>query len=145
MTDISTSQQFVVFSLGEEEYATPITRVQEIIEYTEPRSVASDLHWMRGVISLRGKILPVCDLAARIGVGLDLDRASGKIVVVEAAGDMAGIVVDEVTEVLTVEEAQLDNVPVADEDLVQGVAKVGDRLVILLNLDGVFAGAVLAA
>src|SRR5581483_8075090 len=54
---MSTAQmvrQLVVFSLGEEEYALPITRVQEIIRYTEPRAVASEARWIRGVISLRG-------------------------------------------------------------------------------------------
>ena len=67
MSDI-TSQQLVVFSLGSEEYALPIGAVHEIIRYTEPRSVASDVPWIRGVIGLRGKIIPIYDLAARIGL-----------------------------------------------------------------------------
>ena len=64
MSDGQTTRQLVVFSLGEEEYALPITQVHEIIRYTEPRSVASDVDWVRGVISLRGKIVPVYDLAS---------------------------------------------------------------------------------
>jgi purine-binding chemotaxis protein CheW len=131
------THQLVVFSLGSEEYAAPITRVQEIIDWTEPRSVSSDVPWMRGVISLRGKIVPVCDLGARLGAGAA--AGGGKIVIVETAGDQAGVIVDEVAEVLTVAETQLEDVPVADEDLVQGIAKVEDRLIVLLNLDGVFA------
>jgi len=142
MSSENSSQQLVVFALGNEEYAAPITRVQEIIEYSEPRSVASDVPWIRGVISLRGKIVPVCDLASRIG-SLD-SGAESKIVIVEAASGMAGVIVDEVTEVLIVEAAQLDEAPTADEELIQAIAKVGDRLIVLLNLDGVFAGAVLA-
>src|SRR5258707_717509 len=59
-----TSQQLVVFSLGAEEYALPIAAVHEIIRFTEPRSVASEAAWVRGVIGLRGKIIPVFDLAA---------------------------------------------------------------------------------
>jgi len=136
------SQQLVVFSLGSEEYAAPITRVQEIIEYSEPRSVASDVPWIRGVISLRGKIVPVCDLASRIGA-LE-SGAESKIVIVETGGGMAGVIVDEVTEVLIVAAEQLDDAPTADEELIQAIAKVEDRLIVLLNLDGVFAGAVLA-
>jgi len=59
----STSQQLVVFSLGSEEYALPIGSVHEIIRFTEPRTVASDAAWIRGVIGLRGKIIPIFDLA----------------------------------------------------------------------------------
>ena len=65
MSDI-TSQQLVVFSLGSEEYALPIGSVHEIIRYTEPRTVASDVPWIRGVIGLRGKIIPIFDLASRM-------------------------------------------------------------------------------
>ena len=138
-----TSQQLVVFSLGSEEYAAPITRVQEIIEYSEPRSVASDVPWIRGVISLRGKIVPVCDLAARIG-SLSESGSESKIVIVEAAGGMAGIIVDDVTEVLIVAGDALDEAPAADDQLIEAIAKVDDRLIVLLNLDGVFAGTELA-
>ena len=133
----TTTHQLVVFSLGSEEYAAPITRVHEIIDWAEPRSVSSDMPWMRGVISLRGKLVGVFDLAARLGAGAAGD--GGQIVIVEAAGDQAGVIVDEVIEVLTVEASQLETIPVADADLVQGVAKVQDRLIVLLNLDGVFA------
>ena len=133
------SQQLVVFSLSNEEYAAPITRVQEIIEYKEPRTVASDVPWIRGVISLRGKIVPVCDLAARIG-SLGETGAESKIIIVEAAGGMAGIIVDDVTEVLIVEGHQLDDAPAADTQTIEAIAKVEDRLIVLLNLDGVFLG-----
>src|SRR5437868_12313249 len=85
----ASTQQLVVFSLGEEEYALPITQVQEIIRYTEPRAVASEAAWIRGVISLRGKIVPVCDLGARLG--LNTERAdNAKIVIVETDGGTAG-------------------------------------------------------
>ena len=75
----SPSQQLVVFSLGSEEYALPIGAVHEIIRYTEPRSVASEVAWIRGVIGLRGKIIPIFDLAARMeleptGTGARQDR-----------------------------------------------------------------------
>ena len=64
----ATTRQLVVFTLGSEEYALPIRQVHEIIRYTEPRSVAAQSGWVRGVISLRGKIVPVFDLAARLGL-----------------------------------------------------------------------------
>ena len=95
------TMQIVVFSLGEEEYALPITQVHEIIRFTEPRSVASSDPSVRGVISLRGKILPVYDLATRLGVE-HADVSEAKIVIVETAEDMAGVVVDDVEEVITI-------------------------------------------
>ena len=138
------TKQLVVFSLGEEEYALPITQVQEIIRYTEPRAVASDVHWIKGVISLRGKIIPVCDLAARLGLSSQSgDRAN--IVIVETEGGTAGVIVDDVEEVLTVDAAQLDAVPAAGADFIDAVAKIDDRLIVLLNTSGIFAGVEIAA
>lgn len=134
------TSQLVVFSLGQEEYAVPIRRVQEIISYSEPRSVVSDTPWIRGVISLRGKIVPVYDLAQRLGVSAAAEDATAKIVIVETGGDMAGIVVDEVDEVLTLQDATLEAVPAAGTDLVAAIANLDGRLVVLLDLDGVFAG-----
>ena len=138
MSESSTSQQLVVFSLGSEEYALPIAAVHEIIRFTEPRSVASEVAWIRGVIGLRGKIIPIFDLAARLdlaGSGSD----PGKIVIVETGTGQAGMVVGDVEEVLTVTAEQLEAVPSADTQTIESIAKIGDRLVILLNPDGLFA------
>jgi purine-binding chemotaxis protein CheW len=133
------SGQLVIFALGSEEYALPITEVQEIIRYTEPREVSSDAPWVRGVISLRGKIVPVCDLAARLGRAIALSPTA-KIVIVETEAGTAGVIVDEVLEVLTVEDSQLDPVPTAGAAFIDSIAKIDDRLVVLLKSDGIFAG-----
>ena len=144
MSTAETTRQLVIFSLGSEEYALPITRVQEIIRYTEPRMVASRTAWIRGVINLRGKIVPVCDLAERLG--LHHDRAGvAKIVIVETETGTAGVIVDDVEEVLTVDDAQLEDVPTADTAYVDAIAKLDDRLAILLNPDGLLAGLDIAA
>ncbi len=137
MSDI-TSQQLVVFSLGAEEYALPIEAVHEIIRFTEPRSVASDTAWVRGVIGLRGKIIPIFDLAARVGLPA-AGTEPGKIVIVDTGTDQVGVMVDEVEEVLTVDGTQLERVPTASTDTIEAIAKIGDRLVILLNPEGLFA------
>jgi purine-binding chemotaxis protein CheW len=143
-TAAESTKQIVVFSLGEEEYALPITQVQEIIRYTEPRAVASEAAWIRGVISLRGKIIPVCDLAARLGLtGQDGERAN--IVIVETETGTAGVIVDDVEEVITVEAAQLESVPAAGAAFIEAIAKIDDRLIVLLNTSGVFAGVEIAA
>ena len=139
MSTAETTRQLVIFSLGTEEYALPITRVQEIIRYTEPRVVASRTAWIRGVINLRGKIVPVCDLAERLGLQLER-RKVGKIVIVETETGTAGVIVDDVEEVLTVDDARLEDVPAADAAYVDAIAKLDDRLAILLNPDGLLAG-----
>ena len=137
MSDI-TSQQLVVFSLGSEEYALPIGSVHEIIRFTEPRTVASDAAWIRGVIGLRGKIIPIFDLASRMELEA-VGSEPGKIVIVESGNGQVGIMVDEVEEVLTVSSEQLEDVPSANGDSIEAIAKIEDRLVILLNPAGLFA------
>jgi purine-binding chemotaxis protein CheW len=137
MSELS-SQQLVVFSLGSEEYALPIGSVHEIIRYTEPRNVASDAAWIRGVIGLRGKIIPIFDLASRMELDT-VGREPGKIVIVESGTGQVGIMVDEVEEVLTVSSDQLEDVPSANSESIEAIAKIEDRLVILLNPEGLFA------
>jgi len=133
METATSSQQLVVFSLGEEEYALPITRVQEIIRYTEPRTVASSAYWIRGVISLRGKIIPVYDLASRLGLPQTGDGEDGKIVIVENGEDRAGVVVNDVEEVLTVESDQVEPVPASGNPAIEGIVKIDERLIVLLD------------
>jgi purine-binding chemotaxis protein CheW len=141
---MSETRQLVIFTLADEEYALPITRVQEIIRYTEPRSVSSPTPWIRGVINLRGKIVPVCDLAMRLGLTHD-HADTAKIAVIETAGGTAGVIVDSVQEVLTITTDQIEPIATADSDYIDGIAKLQERLSILLNPDGLLSGIQLAA
>jgi purine-binding chemotaxis protein CheW len=133
------AQQLVILTLGREEYALPIRQVQEIIRYTAPRTVSSADPWVRGVISLRGKIVPVFDLGLRLGIHAEPSEDQ-KIVIVETSAGTAGVIVDEVEEVLTVGREQLDDVPGAASDAIDGIAKINDRLVVLLAPDRLLAG-----
>ena len=144
MSEETHARQLVIFTLGTEEYALPIKKVQEIIRYVEPRSVASNDRSVRGVISLRGKIVPVYDLAGRLSVDSVVSEES-KIVIVETAEQTVGIVVDGVDEVMTIEDDQLEQVPGADTALMDSIAKIDDRLVLLLNPDTIFDTTLLAA
>ena len=137
MPDASNPRQLVVFTLGTEHYALAIQQVHEIIRYSEPRSVASRVDWVRGVISLRGRIVPVYDLAARLGVPSELTEDT-KIVIVEAGSETAGVIVDGVEEVLTVEDEQMQDAPGADTTLIESIAKIGTRLVVLLKVSAIF-------
>ncbi|MGO9959924.1 MAG: chemotaxis protein CheW [Solirubrobacteraceae bacterium] len=140
MSEQADHRQLVVFTLGAEHYALPIQSVHEIIRYAEPRSVASRTDWVRGVISLRGRIVPVYDVAARLGVQSELSEHS-KIVIVEAGSETAGVIVDTVEEVLTVADSQIEDAPGADTTMIEAIVRVDDRLVVLLTLSTIFASA----
>jgi purine-binding chemotaxis protein CheW len=143
MSEAIHSRQLVVFTLGAEHYALPIQQVHEIIRYTQPRSVASSVDWVRGVISLRGRIIPVYDLAAHLGVSSELSEQT-KIVIVETENETAGVIVDDVEEVMTIDDEQIEEVPGADSALIDSIAKVGDRLVVLLKPNAIFDSGELA-
>lgn len=129
------SRQLVVFSLGSEEYGLPIRSVQEVIRYQQPRAVASTDGTLLGVINLRGRIVPVHDVRSVLGVGGDTDGDSEgeKIVLINVGNTMAGVVVDDVSEVLTVDTAEFEDLPASGNPIVEGVVKSGDRLIILLD------------
>ncbi len=129
---LHTSRQLVVFELEHEQYALPIERVQEIIRYTDPRHVATDSPWVKGVINLRGKIVPVCDLAARIGAQAD-DAQTANIVIVDIPDGTAGLIVNRVNEVLTIDEHQIEVAPATSDAAVRDIAKIDDRLVVLID------------
>jgi purine-binding chemotaxis protein CheW len=129
--------QLVVFTLGGEAYGLPIAEVQEIIRYQEPRRVAAEKDWVVGVISLRGKIVPVCDLGLRLGRTAH-ERCDAKIVIVDAGTGTAGIIVDDVSEVLTVEAGRLDPLPAGRTDFMTAIAKLDERLVVVLDPQRLF-------
>jgi purine-binding chemotaxis protein CheW len=132
MSEQTDTHQLVVFALAGEQYALPIQKVHEIIRYVEPRTVSSDSDWVRGVISLRGRIVPVYDLATHLGLVAE-NRDESNIAIVETGTDTVGLIVDHVEEVLTIDSAQLEHVPVAGTELIDSIAKIDDRLVVLID------------
>jgi purine-binding chemotaxis protein CheW len=127
----------VVFTLGAEEYAFPIEEVREVIRYTRPRSVRAKADWVRGVISLRGQIVAVYDLAARLETSPP-DDTHAKIVIVDPGSGIAGVIVEDVKEVRTIQEQDLAGVPGADTAIIESVATVGERMILLLKTEALF-------
>lgn len=142
MNDIVTgdTRQLVVFSLGREEYGVSITRVQEIIRYTRPRSLPDTADFIEGVINLRGRVIPVVELAKRLGAEAERPEDQ-KIVIAETENGTVGMTVDGVREVLTLSTEQIEPAPpgVVGTDYVDGVGKVEDRLLMLLDVEKLFA------
>ncbi|MFY9488539.1 MAG: chemotaxis protein CheW [Solirubrobacterales bacterium] len=127
------TRQLVVFVLGAEEYALPIRSVQEVIRYQQPRAVASSDTTLLGVINLRGQIVPVHDVRSTLGLTASGDGESEKIVLINADDSMAGVVVDDVSEVLTVSGSEFEDLPASGNPIVEGVFKVEERLIIMLD------------
>jgi purine-binding chemotaxis protein CheW len=136
--------QVVSFRLASEEYGVDIAQVQEIIRMVEITHVPRAPHFMEGVINLRGQLIPIIDLRTRF----DMQRADAtkhtRIVVTEIGSKRVGMVVDSVSEVLTVPIENIEGAPEmiagVGTEYIQGVGKVGDRLIIMLDLTMVISG-----
>jgi len=135
--------QLVTFEVGAEEFAIPILSVQEINRMMEITGVPQSPVFIEGVINLRGKIIPVMDLRKRFNVESSSDVSNSRIIVVEVAHRVIGFMVDRVNEVLRIDSGIVEPPPSVvsgvDSEYVQGVGKLDDRLLILLNLDRLFS------
>jgi purine-binding chemotaxis protein CheW len=136
-------RQLVVFQLGAELYGVDIARVHEIIRLQSVTRVPGASSFVEGVINLRGKVIPVVDLRRRFGLTMADHTRASRIVVVEIGDQVVGIIVDGVSEVLRVPMSTLEPpspvVAGIDSEYLHGIAKLPDRLVILLDLDRVLA------
>lgn len=134
--------QLVICELGGERYGLDIARVYEIIRYEPVTAVPAAPAFVEGVINLRGRIVPVVDLAARFGLDSGGRTGASRIVVAETSGMRVGLVVDGVSEVLMVADEAVEQTPQVaggvDASFLRGIAKLADSLVILLDLDALF-------
>ena len=134
--------QVVVCELGGESYGLDIASVYEIIRFRPSTAVPTSPSCVDGVINLRGRIIPVLDLASRFGLPRSQTTTATRIVVAGTSSSRVGLVVDGVTEVMMVPEDSVHEMPEVavsgDSTYIRGIAKLGERLVILLNLDALF-------
>lgn len=138
-------RQIVVFDLASEAYGIGIATVREIIRMQDITYVPDAPEFVEGVINLRGRVIPVVDLRKRFGLPVTEQTADSRIVVVHIAGEDIGVVVDVVAEVLRVSEQSIEAastlVTTEDSYYMDGIAKLGERLLILLDLDKVLGTA----
>ena len=136
-------RQLVVFQLGAELYGVDIARVHEIIRLQTITRVPRAPSFVEGVINLRGKVIPVVDLRRRFGLPTAEHTRATRTVVVEIGDQVVGIIVDSVSEVLRVNTSTVEPpspvVAGIDSEYLHGIAKLPERLVILLDLDRVLA------
>ena len=129
----------VCFRIGKETFGVDIFDVREIVKAQEITTVPGTTDYVLGIINLRGKIISVMDLAGRLGLGtVSVDRTS-RILVADLDGFTVGFLVDAATEVLKLPDQSIDSAPeelknTIHDHYLEGVGKLDDRLVIILNL-----------
>jgi purine-binding chemotaxis protein CheW len=133
--------QYLTFTIGDEEYGLEILEVQEIRGHFTVTPIPNTAPHVRGVTNLRGAIIPVIDLRARLGLPEAGRGGSPVAVVVRAAGKVMALEVDAVSDVLKLAATEIQPAPDLghglDARFVGGLASSGDRLVLLLDLDAV--------
>ena len=144
---IAKGGKYLTFRLGAEDYAFEILKVQEIIKLLEITRVPRTPSFVKGVINLRGKVIPIVDLRLKFNMEAHDPTNKTCIIVVQVArGDtkvIMGTIVDEVSEVLDITNNQIEAAPVlgseVDTHFILGMAKVKDRVKILLDVDRVLS------
>ncbi|AEC52045.1 purine-binding chemotaxis protein [Pyrococcus sp. NA2] len=138
MTEI----QVVAFRLGNEEFCLEISKVREIKEMMPITRVPNAPDFVEGVINLRGQITTVINLKKLLGYYDDEDLSNKKIIIAEVNGEIVGVIVDSVSDVITLTEDQIEQPPKTlaskvDMKAIKGIAKInnGERLLIMLDLD----------
>lgn len=124
----------ITFKLADEEYALPVRQVREIVGPLPITAVPGTMHHVLGVVNLRGKVVPVVDLRARLGLPTIEIGARSCVVVCHGAAGLVGMLVDSVVEVLSIRPADTEPPPAVAGPEVTGLAKVKNRVVILLDV-----------
>jgi len=138
-TGATDGAQYLTFALGDEEYGVAILNVQEIKGYAPVTPIPNTPPWVRGVMNLRGTIVPVIDLRLRLGMPAADYGPFTVIVVLAVGGKVVGAIVDAVSDVLSIPDGQVQQPPdlgvAIDVRFVGGIAQAGDKLVILLDAE----------
>ncbi len=132
----------IIFHLADEVYGIEALHVQEIIRVSEVTRVPRAPTLIEGVINLRGSIIPVLDLRRRFDLPRSGFTRDTRIIIVEGLGEVVGLIVDRVAEVLSISPDLIDRSPTfltgpVDSESLIGVAKLKEKLVVLLNIDKV--------
>jgi purine-binding chemotaxis protein CheW len=142
---MSRELHIVGFQVGRETYGVPITSLHEIVRVPEITAVPDAPDYLEGVINLRGKIVSVMDLRKRFGEKQATVKKYNRILVVEHAGRLAGLIVDSASEVLKIPADSVEAPPAVFQEgglnCVTGLGKVAGRLIVLLDMNKLLAPA----
>ena len=138
-----TEGKFLTFALSNEEYGIEILKVREIIGLMDITTVPQTPDYMKGVINLRGKVIPVIDLRLKFLMQEEKHTQETCVIVVEVNNTSIGIIVDSVSEVLDIKSGEIEGAPSfgqgIDTSFIMGLGKVGEQIVILLDIESVLS------
>ncbi len=142
----STTNQYLTFTLDGEQYAVEVYDVKEVLEYTTVTKVPRTHEFMRGVINLRGSVVPVIDLRLKFGMGETDKTIDTSIIVMEVDINneqiTLGTLADSVQEVINLDSAQIEPPPQIgtkiDTNFIKGIGKQDERFIIILDIDKIF-------
>jgi purine-binding chemotaxis protein CheW len=134
-------RQFISFSVGEEECGLELLRVKEVIRVREITWLPKAPSFVKGIINLRGDVIPIIDLRDKFGLETREQTAQTRVIVVEVEGRLMGMVVDSSSQVVRIPADQIDPPPPVlgrfSQEFITGVGKLDDKLLILLNADAI--------
>lgn len=135
-------QQFITFTVLGQEYGIDIMSIREIKGWTETTSLPNSPRYMRGVINLRGTVVPIMDLRARFNMGETETSKNHVVMIVTIGSRLMGILVDSVSDILTVDKNEIRAVPDVEGshhgDILSGLVSLENRMVALLILEKLF-------
>jgi purine-binding chemotaxis protein CheW len=133
------TQEFLTFTLGPEEYAIDILKVQEIRGYEQPTSIANAPAFIKGVINLRGIIVPIVDMRIKFGVGKADYTPFTVVIILSIGGRVVGMVVDGVSDVISLRSDQIRPAPefasTVDTRYIRGLGTLGERMLIVVDIE----------
>jgi purine-binding chemotaxis protein CheW len=139
------SGQYLTLRLGSEEYAIDILRVQEIRSYEEPTRMVNAPTFIKGVVNLRGVIVPIVDLRMKLNLSKVEYNEFTVVIILNVRGTVIGAVVDSVSDVVTLDAAAIKPAPQFETSLdsrfISGLANVGDRMLIVMNMEALMSNA----
>lgn len=133
--------QHVSFAIDNELYGVDIMAVREIKAWTEVTRLPRQAEFVRGVLNLRGVVVPIFDLRCRFGAGMTDATPTHVVIIVQIQGKLVGLLVDRVSDILTIQEAEIQPVPdtvgASEDELFSGIVAVGGEMIALLDLEKV--------
>ncbi|MFC7297499.1 chemotaxis protein CheW [Herminiimonas aquatilis] len=134
-----TSLEFLAFTLGNEEYGIDIQKVQELRGYDAVTRIANAPEFVKGVVNLRGIIVPIVDMRIKFNLGTPTYDQFTVVIILHIGGRIMGMVVDSVSDVITLTDEQLKPAPqmgsVVETDYLLGLGTIEERMLILLDID----------
>ena len=136
-------EQYIVFSLDEQEYGINVMDCQEIITPEKLTNIPDSPEFVKGIINLREEIIPIVNLSDRLNLEADLDKENSKIIIVSISGIKAGLLVKNVEEIKKIEAENISDAPSItkkiNQKFIKGIARTDDDLLVLLDPDSLFS------